>query len=33
VARFRLDLAALIEAPRSSVAWEHVQAPAGTQPV
>jgi len=33
VARFRLDLAALIEAPRRSVAWEHVQAPAGTQPV
>ena len=33
VARFRLDLAALIEAPRRSVAWEHVKAPAGTQPV
>jgi hypothetical protein len=33
VARFRLDLAALIEAPRHSVAWEHVTAPAGTQPV
>jgi hypothetical protein len=33
VARFRLDLAALVEAPRRSVAWEHVQAPAGTQPV
>jgi hypothetical protein len=33
VARFRLDLAALIEAPRRSVAWEHVTAPAGTQPV
>ena len=33
VARFRLDLAALIEAPRRSVAWEPVKAPAGTQPV
>lgn len=33
VARFRLDLAALIEAPRRSGAWEQVQAPAGTQPV
>ena len=33
VARFRLDLAALIEAPRRSVAWEQVKAPAGTQPV
>ena len=33
VARFRLDLAALVEAPRHSVAWEHVKAPAGTQPV
>ena len=32
VARFRLDLAALIEAPRRSVAWEHVEAPAGAQP-
>lgn len=31
VARFRLDLAALVEAPRRSVAWEHVTAPAGTQ--
>ena len=33
VARFRLDLAALIEAPRHSAAWEQVTAPAGTQPV
>ena len=33
VARFRLDLAALIEAPRKSVAWEHLEAPAGAQPV
>ena len=33
VARFRLDLAALVEAPRRSVAWEHVEAPAGAQPV
>jgi len=33
VARFRLDLAALVEAPRRSVAWEHVEAPAGVQPV
>jgi hypothetical protein len=33
VARFRLDLAALIETPRASVAWEHVEAPAGAQPV
>jgi hypothetical protein len=33
VARFRLDLAALIEAPRHSVAWDRVEAPAGTQPV
>jgi hypothetical protein len=33
VARFRLDLAALIETPRRSVAWEHVEAPAGAQPV
>ena len=33
VTRFRLDLAALVEAPRRSMAWEHVQAPAGTQPV
>ena len=33
VARFRLDLAALVEAPRRSVAWQDVTAPAGTQPV
>jgi hypothetical protein len=33
VARFRLDLGALVEAPRHSVAWEQVGAPAGTQPV
>ena len=33
VARFRLDLGALIEAPRGSAAWEHVEAPAGAQPV
>ena len=33
VARFRLDLAALVEAPRRSAAWEQVTAPAGTQPV
>jgi hypothetical protein len=33
VARFRLDLTALIEAPRRSVAWEQVPAPAGAQPV
>lgn len=33
VARFRLDLAALVEAPRHSVAWEHIEAPAGAQPV
>ncbi len=33
VARFRLDLAALIEAPRYSAAWGRVKAPAGTQPV
>lgn len=33
VARFRLDLAALVETPRRSVAWEHVEAPAGAQPV
>ena len=33
VARFRLDLGALIEAPRRSAAWEHVEAPAGAQPV
>ena len=29
VARFRLDLAALIESPRHSVAWKRVKAPAG----
>jgi hypothetical protein len=33
VARFRLDLAALIESPRHSVAWDRVEAPAGAQPV
>ena len=33
VARFRLDLAALIEAPRKSVAWDHAEVPAGAQPV
>jgi hypothetical protein len=33
VARFRLDLATLVAAPRHSVAWERVEAPAGTQPV
>lgn len=33
VARFRLDLAALVETPRRSVAWKHVEAPAGAQPV
>jgi hypothetical protein len=33
VVRFRLDLAALVEAPRRSVAREHMKAPAGTQPV
>jgi hypothetical protein len=33
VARFRLDLGALIETPRASVAWEHMEAPAGAQPV
>jgi hypothetical protein len=33
VARFRLDLAALVEAPRHSMAWERVGAPAGAQPV
>jgi hypothetical protein len=33
VARFRLDLAALIEAPRHSAAWDRLEAPAGTQPV
>jgi hypothetical protein len=33
VARFRLDLGALVETPRASVAWEHMEAPAGAQPV
>jgi hypothetical protein len=33
VARFRLDLAALVASPRASVAWERVEAPAGAQPV
>lgn len=33
VARFRLDLAALVEAPRQSMAWQHMRAPAGAQPV
>ncbi len=33
VARFRLDLATLVAAPRHTVAWERVEAPAGTQPV
>jgi hypothetical protein len=33
VARFRLDLATLVAAPRHSVAWERVEAPAGAQPV
>jgi len=33
IARFRLDLAALVEAPRHSVAWDRLAAPAGTQPV
>jgi hypothetical protein len=33
VARFRLDLATLVAAPRRTVAWERVEAPAGTQPV
>ncbi|NLE21634.1 MAG: hypothetical protein GX624_02455 [Actinobacteria bacterium] len=33
VARFRLDLGALVGAPRRSAAWEQVTAPAGTQPV
>jgi len=33
VARFRLDLATLIESPRHSVAWEPVKSPAGAQPV
>jgi hypothetical protein len=33
VSRYRLDLAALVGTPRRSVAWEHVDAPAGAQPV
>lgn len=33
IARFRLDLATLVEAPRHSVAWERVEAPAAAQPV
>lgn len=33
VARFRLDLSALIEAPRHSVAWDRLKAPAGALPV
>lgn len=33
VARFRLDLAALVESPRLSVALEHVSVPAAAQPV
>ena len=33
IARFRLDLATLIEAPRHSVAWKSVEAPAAAQPV
>jgi len=33
VARLRLDLAALVETPRHSVAWDRVKAPAGAQPV
>jgi hypothetical protein len=33
VARFRLDLATLVAAPRRSVAWKRVEAPAGAQPV
>jgi len=33
VVRLRIDLAALVEAPRRSVAWRRVTAPAGTQPV
>ena len=32
VARFRLDLASIVEAPRHSVAWEQIEAPAGAQP-
>jgi hypothetical protein len=33
IARFRLDLATLIAAPRHSVAWDRVEAPAAAQPV
>ncbi len=33
VARFRLDLAAMIETPRHSVAWERIKTPAAAQPV
>ena len=33
VARFRLDLGTLVDAPRHSVAWERVEAPAAAQPV
>ena len=33
ITRFRLDLAALVEAPRRSVAWERVEAPAAAQPI
>jgi hypothetical protein len=33
IARFRLDLATLIAAPRHSVVWDRVEAPAAAQPV
>lgn len=33
VARFRLDLAALVATPRRSAAWKPLHTPAGTQPV
>jgi hypothetical protein len=33
VARFRLDLAAIVESPRRSVAWENVEPGAAAQPV
>jgi hypothetical protein len=33
IARFRLDLATLVEAPRRSVAWKRVDAPAAAQPI
>ena len=33
VARFRLDLGALVEAPRHSVAWERLESGAAAQPV